>query len=80
MKKLGLGLLGLAVILVAGLFFAPGFVDWNAHKGRISQEVFDFLGRDLTIDTSTSSFMALAILGAPGVQYKLNEFIFLGTP
>ncbi len=34
----------------------------------------------LTIGIPASSFMALAILGAPGVQYKLNEFIFLGTP
>ncbi len=34
----------------------------------------------LTIGGPASSFMALAILGAPGVQYKLNEFTFLGTP
>ncbi len=50
MKKLGLGLLGLAAILVAGLLVAPGFVDWNAHKVRISQEVFDLTGRDVSID------------------------------
>ena len=34
----------------------------------------------LKIGSPASSFMALAILDAPGVQYKLNEFTFLGTP
>ncbi len=61
MKKLGLGLLVLAIALAAALLVAPGFVDWNAHKDRISQEVFDLLGRDLTIDGDVS----LAILPAP---------------
>jgi len=60
-KKLGLGLLGLAAILVAALLAAPGFVDWNAHKDRISQEVFNLLGRDLAIDGDVS----LVLLPAP---------------
>ncbi len=64
MKKLGFGLLGLAVVLVAGLLIAPSFVDWNAQKGRISSEIQNLTGRELTIDGDVS----LALLPAPALS------------
>ncbi len=64
MKKIGLGLLGLALVLVAALLVAPSFVDWNAHKSRISKEVFDLTGRDLVIDGDVS----LVLLPAPSLS------------
>ncbi len=64
MKKLGFGLLGLVVVLVAGLLIAPSFVDWNAQKGRISSEIQDLTGRDLAIDGDVS----LTLLPAPALS------------
>ena len=49
MKKLGLGLLGLIVVLIAGLLAAPNLIDWTAQKGRITEQVRALTGRDVAI-------------------------------
>ena len=79
MKKLGLGVLGFVAILVAALLVAPGFVDWNAHKDRISQEVFDLAGRELVIDGDVS----LVLLPTPTSLTSDSRFVYAvqsGTP
>lgn len=63
-KKLGLGLLGLVVLLVAAILIAPSFIDWNAQKGRITAEVRNLTGRELAIDGDVS----LAVLPAPALS------------
>ena len=63
MKKLGFTLLGLVVLLIAGILIGPNFVDWNAHKGRIASEVRELTGRTLTIDGDIS----LTLLPAPAL-------------
>ena len=49
MKKLLIGLVAVAVLLVAAVLIAPSFIDWNAHKKQISALVRDATGRELTI-------------------------------
>ena len=61
MKKLFYGLLGLLVLVVAAALIGPSFVDWNAHKGRLTAEVRKLTGQTLVIDGDVS----LAVLPAP---------------
>ena len=49
MKKLGIALVAVLVLLVAAVLIAPSFVDWNAHKERITTAVREATGRELTI-------------------------------
>jgi uncharacterized protein involved in outer membrane biogenesis len=63
-KKLGIALLGLVVLLLAAVFIAPSFVDWNAHKARVAEEVRKLTGRELTIGGDIS----LALLPAPALS------------
>ena len=64
MKKLGLGLVALLVILVAAVLVGPSFIDWNAQKDRITAEALKLTGRALTIDGDIS----LALLPAPALS------------
>jgi uncharacterized protein involved in outer membrane biogenesis len=63
-KKLGLGLVALLVILVAAVLVGPSFVDWNAQKDRITAEARKLTGRELTIDGDIN----LALLPAPALS------------
>ena len=49
MRKLIYVLIGLIVLIVAGLLVAPGFFDWNSYKPQITAAVKDALGRELRI-------------------------------
>ncbi|MCH8000193.1 MAG: AsmA family protein [Proteobacteria bacterium] len=64
MKKLGIALLALVVVLIAAILIGPSFVDWNAHKGRITAEVEKLTGRALTIEGDIS----LVLLPAPALS------------
>ncbi|MFQ6017206.1 MAG: AsmA family protein [Kiloniellaceae bacterium] len=64
MKRLGLILLGLVVLLLAAILIGPGLVDWNAHKDRIAAEARKLTGRELTIDGDIN----LALLPAPALS------------
>lgn len=64
MKKLGIALLALVVVLIAAILIGPSFVDWNAHKGRITAEVERLTGRALTIEGDIS----LVLLPAPALS------------
>jgi uncharacterized protein involved in outer membrane biogenesis len=63
-KKLFYGLLGLLVLVVAAALIGPSFVDWNAHKGRLTAEVRKLTGQTLVIDGDVS----LAVLPAPALS------------
>jgi uncharacterized protein involved in outer membrane biogenesis len=63
-KKLGIALLALVVVLIAAILIGPSFVDWNAQKGRITAEVEKLTGRALTIEGDIS----LALLPAPALS------------
>ena len=49
MKKLLIGVVAVGVLLVAAILIAPSFIDWNAHKQKITALVREATGRDLTI-------------------------------
>ncbi len=66
MKKLFYGLLGLLVLVVAAALIGPSFVDWNAHKGRLTAEVRKLTGQTLVIDGDVS----LTVLPAPALSAK----------
>ena len=61
MRKLLVGFAGLIVLLVAAALIAPGFIDWNGYKGRITAAIEDATGLSLAIDGD----IALAILPSP---------------
>jgi uncharacterized protein involved in outer membrane biogenesis len=63
-KKVFYGLLGLLVLVVAAALIGPSFVDWNAHKGRLTAEVRKLTGQTLVIDGDVS----LAVLPAPALS------------
>ncbi|HEY5598833.1 MAG TPA: AsmA family protein, partial [Kiloniellales bacterium] len=67
MKKIGIGLLVVLVLLVAAVLIAPSFVDWNAYKDRIAAEVHAATGRELAIDGNIS----LALLPAPALSVEI---------
>ena len=73
MKNLGIVLLGLLVVLVAAVFIAPGFIDWNAQKGRLSAEVRALTGRDLVVDGDVS----LSLLPVPALSAYQVRFAYL---
>lgn len=58
------GLAALVMLVVAAALIGPSFVDWNAHKARLTAEVRAATGRDLTIDGD----MHMAILPAPALS------------
>ena len=69
MKKLFYGFLGLIVLLVAAAVVGPSFVDWNAHKDRLTSEVRKLTGRDLLIGGDmTLSIWPTPALSAKGVR------------
>lgn len=49
MKKLLIGVIAVGVLLVAAILVAPSFIDWNAHKQKITALVRDATGRELAI-------------------------------
>ena len=67
MKKVGLVLLGLVVLLVAAVLVAPRLIDWNGYKPEIAQAVKEATGRTLVIggDIEVSIF--------PGISFGLSD-------
>ena len=66
MKKIGIGLLAVIVLLVAVVLVAPSFVDWNVYKDRIAVEVRKAIGRELSIDGD----IGLVLLPAPALSVE----------
>ncbi|MEX2616072.1 MAG: AsmA family protein [Alphaproteobacteria bacterium] len=80
MKKIVLSSLGgLIVLLVAAVLIVPGFIDWNAHKGRIVSVIQEKTGRSAAIEGDID----LAILPAPALRVagvRLANFEGAATP
>ena len=74
MKKLGIGLLGLIVLLVAAIAVVPRVIDWNGYKSDIVQVVKDATGRDLVIGGD----IEVAIL--PGITFELRDVGLSNAP
>ncbi|MBL4802277.1 MAG: AsmA family protein [Emcibacter sp.] len=49
MKKLGLGLGILIVILIGAILVVPSFLNWNEYKDQIEQTASEYSGRDVRI-------------------------------
>ncbi|NOZ67494.1 MAG: AsmA family protein [Alphaproteobacteria bacterium] len=66
MKKLGLGLGILVVIIIGAILIVPGFLNWNEYKDQIEQTASDFTGRDVRIKGDIS----LALLPTSALSVK----------
>ncbi len=47
-------LLGLVVLLVAAVLIGPGLIDWTAHKDRITDQIENATGREVSIEGGVS--------------------------
>ncbi|MBI1208935.1 MAG: AsmA family protein [Azospirillum sp.] len=54
-------LLGLVVVLAAGLLVVPRMIDWNRYKGQIAAEISTLTGREVTLRGA----LALTLLPTP---------------
>ena len=54
LKKLGYGLGGLLVVLLAAVLIVPGLIDWNAYKPEIASEIRKASGRDVALNGDLS--------------------------
>ncbi len=61
LRKIVAGLVVLLLLAVAAVLVLPSFVDWNAYRARIAQEVEAATGRSLTI----AGDVGLSILPSP---------------
>ncbi len=61
MKKLVIGIIALAGLLVGAALIAPSFINWNDYRAEIATEVHKATGRKLTIDGNID----VALLPAP---------------
>ena len=66
MRKFIYVLIGLIVLIVAGLLVAPGLFDWNTYKPQIASAVKEALGRELRIVGDID----LAILPSPALSVR----------
>jgi uncharacterized protein involved in outer membrane biogenesis len=75
LKKIGIGVLILVVLIVAAAYAVPKFYPWNDHKADIAAQVKAATGRDLVIDgdisadllpTPTLSVSRARLANAPG--------------
>lgn len=64
MKKVLVLLGGVFVLLVAAVLIGPGFIDWNAYKGEITDAVETATGRRLAIDGD----LKFAVLPTPALR------------
>ncbi|MGB1027558.1 MAG: AsmA family protein, partial [Rhodospirillaceae bacterium] len=54
LKKVLIGLVALVLIAIPVILIAPSLIDWNAYKARITSELAQATGRDVTIDGDLS--------------------------
>ena len=54
-------LFGLIILVVAIVFVAPLFIDWNSYKAEVSRHIKKVTGRELAINGN----IRIAILPAP---------------
>jgi AsmA protein len=67
MKKVGIVLLALIVLLIVAIIAVPRFIDWNGYKPEIAAAVKDATGRDLVINGD----IKVSIL--PDISFELSD-------
>ena len=68
MKKLGIGLGILIVLLIGAILIVPSFLNWNEYRDQIEQTASDFTGRDVKIRGEISlSLLPTSALSAKDV-------------
>lgn len=70
MRKVFYGFLALIVVVLAAVFVVPSFIDWNAQKSRLTEEVRKVTGRELVINGD----MSLELLPAPALSASEVRF------
>ncbi len=69
MRKVLIAIVVLPVVAVGALLVVPSFVDWNAHKGRVTAELAAATGRPVRIDGGLSlRILPTPTLTAAGVR------------
>ena len=63
MKKILAAVVGLLVLLVAGILIVPGLIDWNHYKSDIQAQAKNLTGRDLAINGD----ITITVLPAPAL-------------
>lgn len=66
LKKFGLGLGSVIVILIGAVLIVPGFLNWNEYKDQIEKTASDFSGRNVVIKGDIS----LALLPTSALSVK----------
>ncbi|MDH3474953.1 MAG: AsmA family protein, partial [Rhodospirillales bacterium] len=74
MKKLGLVVLGLIVIIVVAVIAVPRFIDWNGFKPEIAEAVRDATGRELRIDGD------IEVTIWPGLEFSVSGIRLSNAP
>jgi AsmA protein len=86
MKKLGIILAGVIVVLFLALLFVPQLINWNGYKPKIAAMVKESTGRELRIDGDIElaifpnlvfSLSGVHLSNAPGMQAP--EMLSLGS-
>jgi len=66
MKRVGLVVLGVLVLLVVAVVAVPRVIDWNAYKPEIAQAVKEATGRNLSIDGN------IDVTIVPGLEFEVS--------
>jgi uncharacterized protein involved in outer membrane biogenesis len=69
-RKVLIGFVALVALTVAAVLIVPGFIDWNAYKHDITNQVKALTGRQLTIDGN----IKMTILPAPAITVNQVSF------
>ncbi|MFC7049066.1 AsmA family protein [Emcibacter nanhaiensis] len=64
MKKVGIGLAIIVVLLLGTLLVVPGFMDWNQYKSQIEEQASRLTGRNVRI----AGDISLSILPSPALS------------
>ncbi len=64
MRKLGLAVSCLLLVLLAAILVGPSFIDWSDHKQALAREVSRLSGREVTVDGA----MDMALLPRPRLR------------
>ncbi len=81
MKKFGLGLTILVVILVGAILIVPSFLNWNEYKGQIEKTASDYTGRtvkikgDISLSLLPTSALSVKDVSVTNIEGGQAEFM-----
>ncbi|WP_085907180.1 AsmA family protein [Kiloniella majae] len=74
MRKFTISISIILLLVIAGVLFGPGFVDWNKYKSDITEQVYAYTGRTLDIEGDLN----LRILPVP--SFSASDVRFANDP